>query len=670
MKAISNETLHILLAEIVKDINSKVSIENLDNLVTEYLKAHPQEETDITETVIKIINDNIGSFSSANNYNFKIGTVTTVDSSQDAYVSVQKDDSKKEIILNFKIPKGVNGANGKSAYEIAVQKGFKGNETQWLESLKGKDGIGEQGEPGTNGKSAYEVAVENGFKGTVTEWLTSLKGDKSETLQLIGHAKEDVKAITYGWNLGNTFDATVTLNAGDKESLTRFNTDAEVPYYETCWGAHTTTADMFDLLKASGFNAVRVPITWAQHISITVNEKGKKTYTLSSKWIARLKEIVQMILSRDMYCIINTHHDDSNYQETVGQDVLLLTGWLNCDPESVDEVSTLFATVWQIIANEFKDFGDKLIFESFNELQNSKRNWSAPTLKEYRALNDLQQVFVNTVRATGGNNTTRTLCCQTHRGGFGNEEMIEPPVDIIENGIIWQVHDYSSEVDQSSLNSHYQYFLDNDMPLIVGEWGTQKNKKDSLPLELRAVQAQNFVAERAVAGIKCFWWDDDNSFELMDREQAEWNSETASIIKAIQDGYKGKKIPINYKIDVKKNDPSLYSYTAIDDNGVLTTTKDRDGLVSKDFIDITDCQYFRVVIEKGEGICVNCIALYDNEGNCLGVKRGDQSKSLLVEVNNAVKAKYYINNPWGYRSFDEYQDKLKNDMLSIKLQAF
>lgn len=176
MKAISNETLHVLLAEIVKDINSKVSVENLDNLVTEYLKAHPQEETDITETVLKIINDNIDSFPTISNYNFKIGAVTTVNPSQDASVSIKKDDSKKEIILNFGIPKGAAGANGKSAYEIAVQKGFTGNETQWLESLKGKDGVGKQGAPGVNGKSAYEVAVENGFKGTVAEWLESLKG--------------------------------------------------------------------------------------------------------------------------------------------------------------------------------------------------------------------------------------------------------------------------------------------------------------------------------------------------------------------------------------------------------------------------------------------------------------------------------------------------------------
>ena len=96
------------------------------------------------------------------------------------------------------------GGNGKSAFEIAVENGFVGTETEWLESLRGKDGAmgpqgeqgppgadgqpgknGEQGSPGvdgrdgldgTNGKSAFEIAVENGFVGTEAEWLESLKG--------------------------------------------------------------------------------------------------------------------------------------------------------------------------------------------------------------------------------------------------------------------------------------------------------------------------------------------------------------------------------------------------------------------------------------------------------------------------------------------------------------
>ena len=99
------------------------------------------------------------------------------------------------------------GKDGKSAYEIAVEYGFVGTETEWLESLKGvdgKDGVngkdgcdgrngvdglpgkdgkngadglsGRDGIDGIDGKSAYIIAVEHGFSGTETEWLQSLKG--------------------------------------------------------------------------------------------------------------------------------------------------------------------------------------------------------------------------------------------------------------------------------------------------------------------------------------------------------------------------------------------------------------------------------------------------------------------------------------------------------------
>lgn len=91
-----------------------------------------------------------------------------------------------------KIQSASKGTDGKSAFEIAVEHGFVGTETEWLESLKGvdgKDGVngkdgcdgrngadGLPGRDGIDGKSAYIIAVEHGFSGTETEWLQSLKG--------------------------------------------------------------------------------------------------------------------------------------------------------------------------------------------------------------------------------------------------------------------------------------------------------------------------------------------------------------------------------------------------------------------------------------------------------------------------------------------------------------
>lgn len=69
---------------------------------------------------------------------------------------------------------GADGEDGKSAYELAVEAGFKGTLAEWLESLKGQNGS--DGKDGKDGASAYQIAVENGFSGTEAEWLSSLHG--------------------------------------------------------------------------------------------------------------------------------------------------------------------------------------------------------------------------------------------------------------------------------------------------------------------------------------------------------------------------------------------------------------------------------------------------------------------------------------------------------------
>jgi len=114
---------------------------------------------------------------------------------------------------------GDDGAPGKSAFEVAVDNGFDGDEEEWLESLNGTDGVNgksayelavDAGFEGTqqqwldsvvNGASAYGVAVENGFEGTEAEWLTSLKGDKGDQGDE-GLAGQDGVGL-YGVNLVN-----------------------------------------------------------------------------------------------------------------------------------------------------------------------------------------------------------------------------------------------------------------------------------------------------------------------------------------------------------------------------------------------------------------------------------------------------------------------------------
>ena len=55
---------------------------------------------------------------------------------------------------------GVDGINGKSAYEVAVNNGFVGTQAEWLDSLIGN--------------SAYEEWVENGGVGTFQDFLDEI----------------------------------------------------------------------------------------------------------------------------------------------------------------------------------------------------------------------------------------------------------------------------------------------------------------------------------------------------------------------------------------------------------------------------------------------------------------------------------------------------------------
>ena len=105
-----------------------------------------------------------------------------------------------------KIQSASKGLDGKSAFEIAVEHGFVGTETEWLESLRGADGLpgrdgtdgknGVDGTSGSDGKSAYTIAVEHGFTGTEDDWLQSLKGKDGITPDMSDYAtKTDIAEL-------------------------------------------------------------------------------------------------------------------------------------------------------------------------------------------------------------------------------------------------------------------------------------------------------------------------------------------------------------------------------------------------------------------------------------------------------------------------------------------
>lgn len=290
-------------------------------------------------------------------------------------------------------------------------------------------------------------------------------------------ATQAVKNMGVGWNLGNTLDA--NNNNGNRQDLTS----------ETCWGQPYTKPELMKMMKEAGFGAIRVPVTWFPHMD-TSNK-------VDAAWMKRVHEVVDYVLDNGMYCILNVHHDtgDGNFH------------WLHASTRTYNNVKGKYEALWQQIAEEFKDYGEKLLFEAYNEMLDDYNSWCFATFAcsggynatdaadAYDAINKYAQSFVNVVRATGGNNAKRNLVVNTYGAcngaGTWNSHLKDPlkgmkiPTDATAGTghIVVQVHTYPNVKNISSMktemndmfNALNTYFISKGTPVIIGEWGTANN---------------------------------------------------------------------------------------------------------------------------------------------------------------------------------------------------
>ena len=200
-----------------------------------------------------------------------------------------------------------------------------------------------------------------------------------------------------GWNLGNTLEAICGENA---------------------WGAGTTSQQLIDSVKAAGFNTVRLPVSWFCHSDTIAS-------VIDKDWIARVKEVVDYCIKDDMYVILNMHWDK---------------GWLENRVNKANQniVNKRQRLYWTQIANYFKDYDERLLFAGANE-PNAHDSASMSVLLTYH------QTFIDAVRATGGNNSSRTLVIQGPSTDIDetNKLMNTIPVDKITDRLIAEIHYYT-----------------------------------------------------------------------------------------------------------------------------------------------------------------------------------------------------------------------------------
>jgi endoglucanase len=385
--------------------------------------------------------------------------------------------------------------------------------------------------PATGGKGVGTVSVKaetNTGSETRTATLT-LSADKAPAVQITvtqagdlypnynasplapdatgmgSSARELAAKIKLGWNIGNTMEATGS---------------------ETAWGNPLISKALIDLVKRSGFNAIRIPCAWNQYM------ENSATAKIKADWLNRVKTVVQYCVDNDMYVLLNIHWDG---------------GWLekNCTEEKKDENNAKQKAFWQQIATHLRDFDEHLLFASANEP-------NVENAVQMAVLNTYHQTFVDAVRATGGRNSHRVLVVQGPSTDIEktNKLMTTLPTDNIANRMMVEIHYYtpwnfcglnkdetwgkmfyywgkdnhsatdlernSSWGEEADVDKFFglmkAQFVDKGIPVVMGEYAPTRRATltgDALALHLKSrAYYLKYVTKQAIAsGILPFYWD-------------------------------------------------------------------------------------------------------------------------------------------------------------------
>ena len=352
-------------------------------------------------------------------------------------------------------------------------------------------------------------------------------------------AQELVDEMKLGWNLGDTLDVCEADRDGDGKVNETAAEGQEVE--ETLWGNPRTTKKMFDTLKSLGFNAVRIPVTWRDHTG------PAPSYTIDEDWMNRVEEVVRYAYDNGMYVILNIHHDGGGDPD--------FGAWICHAAEGEEqktEVMERYVLLWRQIADRFQNYSDHLIFESMNEVGFDGLDEE----KGMELLYEMNQTFVDVIRRSYGNNERRYLLIagywtdieKTCQGGF------RMPEDTIRDREILSVHYYTpwefcttnvqntwgTEDDvklmESKINMLKEHFVDEGVPVIIGEYGVGRNEEASCNYFM-----ENLVKLCHENRIATYLWDNGQGAHF-DREKLRWKTEGQ--IEALQRAVSGESYQI------------------------------------------------------------------------------------------------------------------------------
>ena len=331
----------------------------------------------------------------------------------------------------------------------------------------------------------------------------------AEAVGLTGQSAFDITSqMVIGWNLGNSLDST-------NDNLTM---DSSPKKFAMAWGNPEPTKELIEAVKNGGFNTIRIPTTWYQHLYL---DESTNTYKIDAKWLAYVKQFVDYAYDMDMFVILNLHHEN----------------WVNVakfTDETYNDASKKLNDIWSCLAETFKDYDQHLVFEGMNEPREtnnpSNSEWGDGDANSWNYINRLNKVFVDAVRGQGSSyNKERLLMLPGYHAG--NSVSTVRAIEIPENSgnVALSVHaynpyffcmdtsnmanhtypgasgygsDYKTEL-QTMFNSYKSIIAEKNVPIVMGEFSAS----DFNNTESRINWAKDYLSMAKDAGIPCVLWD-------------------------------------------------------------------------------------------------------------------------------------------------------------------
>jgi endoglucanase len=379
-------------------------------------------------------------------------------------------------------------APGTQTTEAASDTGSE-QEAADTQGVDGAD-ISSNDSAGTQTTEDTQGTDENGTQVSEATTTNEQKSENKNPAMESMSAADVVSQMRIGWNIGNTMDA----SASGALPL-------DPPYKcETAWGNPQVTQELIDAVLDSGFNVIRIPVSWSSHVGAAPD------YEITESWMNRVQEIVDYAYNKGAYVILNLHHETWN------------------DPyyDSEEAICDRMQKIWTQIADRFEDYDEHLIFEGQNEprKQGTSVEWTGGDQEGWDVVNASNAAFVEAVRSAGGSNPYRMLMIPGYAASSSTTALEHIEIPEGDNRIIVSVHAYTpynfalnvngtsawnndtKDIDQlmSNLKS---LFIDKGIPVIIGEFGAMNKENEAE----RAEWATYYLTKAKEIGVPCIWWD-------------------------------------------------------------------------------------------------------------------------------------------------------------------